>query len=118
MREIEFDNVIIFGNYITLKEDLFNIINKDKLNSSQNEQNIISMIDSKFYLQDELEKIANDFNYAYLGIDKYACSENCKLFIDGYPFTWDKFHFSLEFSNYLSAQMEQSIKNIIKDYDL
>ncbi len=118
LREIEFDNVIIFGNYITLKEDLFNIINKDKLNSSQNEQNIISMIDSKFYLQDELEKIANDFNYAYLGIDKYACSENCKLFIDGYPFTWDKFHFSLEFSNYLSAQMEQSIKNIIKDYDL
>ena len=94
LQENNFENVIIFGNYISLKDDFYNYISKNQNISYQSSDEILNdFIDKKFFLQDDLANIASEFNYSFVNIRDNICDNNCPLFIDKYPFTWDKFHF-------------------------
>ena len=119
LQENKFENVIIFGNYISLKDDFYNYISKNQNISYQSSDEVLNdFVDKKFFLQHDLANIARDFNYSFINLRENICDKNCPLFIDKYPFTWDKFHFSLEFSRHLSVVLRDELITIFTKFNL
>ena len=85
-------------------------------NNSHDDHN--DLINTKFYKQKDLSILSNKFGYSFINIKEYACNDKCTFFINGYPYTWDKFHYSLEFSRFLSEKMSQDLKKIFIKYKL
>lgn len=100
-------NVLLFGNYFRNKTGMDNLL-----------QDYTSLREMEYYLRNSSELYGGDFDagldimaakfgYDFLSIKRFACNTNgtCPLFINGVPYSWDKHHFSIEFSRYLSEKM-------------
>ena len=105
--------VIIFGNYLRTKSGMDNII----LSSNSKAEVFRKLaIDGEliegFEYDDELEKLAAEYDFYFMSIKKFACNtQECLVFHGNYPFSWDQQHFSVEFANYLSEKMKQTFLN-------
>tara|TARA_B110000444_G_scaffold10752_1_gene9179 strand:+ start:673 stop:2607 length:1935 start_codon:yes stop_codon:yes gene_type:complete len=120
LKKNNFSNVLIFGNYISLKKDFYETFMEGNINFDNN--NLLDdhndLINTKFYKQKDLSVLSNKFGYSFINVEKYACNDKCPLFINSYPYTWDKFHYSLEFSQFLSKKMSEDLKKIFVRYRL
>ena len=82
------------------------------LSESSSDRDIKNIIDKKFYLQNNLEIIADKYEYNFVNLKENICPDVCPIFIKNYPYTWDKFHFSKEFSGYISQLLRDELSPI------
>tara|TARA_R110000822_G_scaffold159476_36_gene299779 strand:+ start:1368 stop:3098 length:1731 start_codon:yes stop_codon:yes gene_type:complete len=106
------DNILIFGNYLRNKHMMSDLYLK-----YTDKKNVIDAIESKSLITDDLTydqemfKLSKEQHINFISIRDYACSKEsgCKLFIGDYPYSWDRHHFSVEFTEYLAGKMRSDI---------
>jgi hypothetical protein len=87
--------VIVFGEYIEMKEDLPLLINSNGFYESKLNQFVFSPRDA----QKNIQKLSGSYDYYY--IDKFVNLRKAapkRFFIGKIPYTWDTHHLSYEFA--------------------
>jgi peptidoglycan/LPS O-acetylase OafA/YrhL len=86
--------LIVFGNYISLETECWEIVARLGATACGDAQ----FVASKFLFEDELAALAARYGATFISLkDLFCAREQCLVQISGVPFTWDKFHLSYEF---------------------
>ena len=103
------NKVIIMGGYITLTEELPEIINKNGFVSDKIKSFVLNQPN-----ENVLKQYSNELGYLFLSTRSQFCQgEACTFFNDKkIPFTYDKHHLSFPFA----TKILQQKKHIILDY--
>lgn len=101
--------IIIIGNYIILNSDIVNI----QLPSASNEGSFSTFSQHAQDNRISNERLAeysesNDMLYLNI-IHEYCASGICETFFDGMPFTWDSWHWSVEFNSVVRERFQSEI---------
>ncbi|MBU3630086.1 acyltransferase family protein [Polynucleobacter sp. AP-Melu-500A-A1] len=104
------DRVIVFGNYLSLDQEMPILINKYGLDEAK----IKKSIQNEDFNESELKRVCEEFNYLYLSKKSIFCEgSNCIILSKNkIPFTYDTNHLSFEFAKELLAGK----KSIVSDY--
>jgi peptidoglycan/LPS O-acetylase OafA/YrhL len=104
-------NILLLGNYISLKQNMaesFSIFTSDDAYADLVNSGII---ESEFIFEDELTALAKTYGAEFVSLKQAACDEaRCTVFAGGYPYSWDQWHFSLEFSSYLATALAPQLR--------
>lgn len=106
------ERVMVFSNYLRLQSDMENYI----LQSTSKDEVIRQLRDEDqvirpFKFDQQLQALVEPYGYEAVILSEYACDKrDCVLFLGPHPFTWDRFHFSAEFSEYLARVMEKRLR--------
>jgi len=111
LKKNNFKNVIIFGNYISLRENMDDILRE--LEGDEFSYNMLKskeLILHQFNYEEELKQLSKEFGFTYISFKDAACRNRaCPVVTGIYPFTWDKYHFSYEFSTYMSEKLKSKL---------
>lgn len=107
-------DILIFGNYLNIKRDM-----SDLLMKYQSVEKVTEVIKSQKLIVNRVSKesmfnsLSKKYGIEYLSIRDYACDNyrECIIFLGDAPYSWDKHHFSFEFTNFLVEEMRQDIAN-------
>ncbi len=106
------NNIIIFGNYLRNKRKMSELIVEYK-----SKEAILNYIGSEHLMEnnlksdDKMRQIATKYDLEFISVRDFACqSENdCMIFLENIPYSWDRQHFSVEFSDFLAKKMSNSL---------
>ena len=103
-------NVIVFGNYLTLKRNMSELLNTYGFDKNEIKKWITDQDIDETLLKDA----CNKFGYIYVSKKNIFCNNNdCELFnANKIPFTYDEHHLSYEFS----IEMLNTYKDSIQKY--
>lgn len=108
-------NVIILGNYIKVKDKV-----SDYYLKHNNQKSVEKLVKNNLFTAEKfinydtlMVSIAKKYSIDFVSIKNDACSKDsdCPIFIADKPFSWDKHHYSVEFSRHLSKVMKESLFN-------
>jgi hypothetical protein len=117
LQHAEMERVIVFGNYFQLNSEFPDAIfefGKPALEDSAADS-FVSIVKPKVNVEADLRSLTESFGFTFVSIQDAACTaERCETFVGEVPFTWDKFHLSLEFARYLSPRMRGELNTVMK----
>ncbi|MDR2213860.1 MAG: acyltransferase [Pseudomonadales bacterium] len=112
LREAGMDNIMLFGNYLALRQNMaesFGIFTGNDAYADLVNSGLI--MDELAAFENELEGLAKRYGAEFISLRQPACKAgSCTVFVEGYPYTWDQWHFSLEFSRYLSELLAPRLR--------
>ncbi len=106
------DNILIFGNYLRSNNEML-----DLLIEYGDKETVIQMIKSEELIPNDLTydkemlKLSQKEQIDFIRVRDYACSSlnECMIFLGEVPYSWDRQHFTVEFTDFLSEQMRYDI---------
>lgn len=102
--------VLIVGNFLRLDRDFTEIILEQGSKTFAYPILEASGHSQKALETKELQSLAGEYGYKVLDLAAYACAnDDCELFVGDYPFSWDRFHLSVEFAEYLGEKMKPDL---------
>lgn len=111
LREAGVKNILLFGNYIALNQNLAESLSIFTSGNAYADLKQSGIIASEFIFEDELRALAQTYDAAFVSLQQAACNESgCPVFTDGYPYSWDEVHFSLEFSTYMATVLAPELQ--------
>ena len=104
--------VIVFGNYYTLSENMYELVNKFGFDDSKIKSAIKDIPD----FSPEQIKLINQNGYLFISKKDLFCKDGvCEIFDDQkVPFTYDEHHLSYEFASRMLLPIKSSISQYIK----
>jgi len=104
--------VVVVGDYLTLKQDMYEILNKHDYNAAAVLQQSVDAND----IDRQLKASTESYGYYFLSKrDVFCPSGRCELFdANGIPFTYDKHHLSYEFASRLAVDAKQALSDFIE----
>lgn len=108
-------NILIFGNYLKVKDRV-----SDYYARHNSQEAIESAIRDHFFTEerfvsydDSMKALASKYSVEFISIKSHVCrsKSECPVFIKDRPFSWDRHHYSVEFSSYLSGVLKESLEN-------
>lgn len=64
------------------------------------------------FIRSEPTTLAASHHADFLSLEQAGCTQtDCVVFHNGYPYTWDQTHFSLEFSSFLSSALAPQLEH-------
>jgi|CXWL01.1.fsa_nt_gi peptidoglycan/LPS O-acetylase OafA/YrhL len=107
LRSNKVQKVIVLGDYLVLKRDMYELLNEYGYNVGAMKE----WIDNNPQIESVLRGHVDGNGYYFLSkIDAFCQGEDCKLFDSGkIPFTYDKHHLSYEFAVRLAAGNKNAI---------
>lgn len=91
--------IVIIGNYIILDTDIVNI-GLPATNSERSFAAIAQHAQDNRAKNNQLAEYAENSGVLFLNIiDEFCSPDICETFFDGVPFTWDSWHWSVEFNS-------------------
>jgi peptidoglycan/LPS O-acetylase OafA/YrhL len=111
LRDAGVSKVLLLGNYIALTRNLAESFATFTGEDAYADLKKAKIIDSEFIFEEELRTLANTHDATFVSLKQAACNDmGCTVFTEGYPYTWDQFHFSLEFSSYLATALAPQLR--------
>ena len=103
--------VVVVGDYLTLKQDMYEILNKHDYNAAAVLQQVVDASD----IDRQLKAGTESYGYYFLSKrDVFCPSGRCELFdANRIPFTYDKHHLSYEFASRLAVDSKQALSDFI-----
>jgi|GEM_PF-1127105 len=64
------------------------------------------------FIRSKLTTLAASHHADFLSLEQAGCTQtDCVVFHNGYPYTWDRTHFSLEFWRFLSSALAPQLEH-------
>lgn len=107
------NNILIFGNYLRNDATMSDLFLKHK-----EKEAILQAIKTENLMQNNLkydksmQKLSKKEQFPFISVRDHACTSknDCLIFLDdGTPYSWDRQHFSVEFTDWLSKKMQPKI---------
>jgi SGNH domain (fused to AT3 domains) len=99
--------IFVFGNFIVLNRECWEIAAEFGVNACTEPR----FTEKKFLYVKELEEVASRNRATFLSMRQAFCADGqCLLRVGDVPFTWDKFHFSYEFSAELGRRIGDEVR--------
>ncbi|HEY7885189.1 MAG TPA: acyltransferase [Cellvibrionaceae bacterium] len=115
LKENGISKIIIFGNYLKVNDKVSDYYFEHKnINILEEVIRGDLFTEEEFVSYDEaMMLIAEKYSIDFISIKSHACptESECPIFIEGKPFSWDRQHYSVEFSDYLSKVMRNTLTN-------
>ncbi|WP_375549188.1 acyltransferase family protein [Oceanicaulis alexandrii] len=104
--------ILWFGNYIHLNADFPDLLRQgDGLESVES---LGSQIRSRFLYEDQNTQLAASYGVVYVSKRDALCDgDDCPLFAEGEPFTWDRHHLSRPFARRLGEALEEDLRPLL-----
>ena len=103
--------VVLFGNYIHLNADM-----PELLMSPEGLAALEGHTRSRFLYEDENRALAERYGVIYVSKKEALCAgDECPLFAEGEPFTWDQHHLSLPFARRLGQAIAEDLRPLLSD---
>lgn len=108
--------IIVLGNYIQLKNNFSDLINKDiEIDKHQ------ELVYSFALYEDQLKAMAPG-NFIFISKKALLCGngniESCNFWFDDIPFTYDQHHLSYEASSYLARQLSAQYPDLLNQHKI
>lgn len=107
LKSHKMENVLLFGNYISLHKDFPDLHGVADEQLTYEDLKKAKEIESEFAFENELRRLSEEYKFEFVSFKDAACtSKACTIYVRNYPYTWDTFHFSFEFSEYMAESLE------------
>jgi peptidoglycan/LPS O-acetylase OafA/YrhL len=110
------DNVLVFGPYIGFRNQS-HFLDRIILRAGGESKVEKFITDNNLLLEDsfqdkDLSSLVSSYGYLYVSMfDKFCERYSCPIYIENIPFTYDVHHFTLEFSEIIAAESNETLRN-------
>lgn len=110
LKSKDVENILVFGGYYSLDISVDRLMKFYK-SSERLEQSFENHIVNKDIVSDShFYNLQKKYDFQFISLKDSACiNDNCKMFIDGKPYTIDTHHLSLSFTKLISRNNEDKI---------